>query len=61
LRGAFGYTVEFYKAKLRELGGKPPVLHYPKPTAGAVLSAAVLRYVSSVTLLLDRDENATHR
>jgi SAM-dependent methyltransferase len=57
LHATFRYTGEFYTAKLRSLVGTRPLLHYRMKRSSAVDWVAVmaLRYVSSVTLFLQKE------
>lgn len=56
LRGSFRYTAEFYAAKVRSLFNRIPVYEYETERSALFDSSAakLLRYVSSVTLCLDK-------
>jgi SAM-dependent methyltransferase len=57
LRASFRYTSGFYAQKLRSLARRPPGLHYATGPRGLwdSLSVKLLRYVSSVTLTLHKE------
>lgn len=61
-RTSFRYTRQFYSSKLRQVLGLPPKYRYKKP--GSVIldsfSFAFLKYVSSITLFLQRPEYPDH-
>jgi SAM-dependent methyltransferase len=60
-RVSFRYTQGFYTNKLRAMLGRPAVLQYrrARPVMIDWLATFVLRYVSSVTLFLQKDETYT--
>lgn len=58
LRPSFRYTKEFYVLKLRSILGRPPKTAYRRQGALAEwLSCMALRYVSSITLFLEKRES----
>lgn len=69
LRGSFRYTAEFYSAKVRSLLKQAPLYEYDADRSALLdwATTGLLRYVSSVTLCLDKrdtyrtnDEPAGH-
>jgi SAM-dependent methyltransferase len=56
LRASFRYTREFYAAKMRSLLGRSPLYEYEMNRSALVdwSAAKLLRYVSSVTLCLEK-------
>lgn len=54
LRASFRYTPEFYRAKLRSLLGQNPRAAYERHMIGDTLGTWILKYVSSVTLLVEK-------
>ena len=58
LRGSLRYTKEFYAAKLRSLLNRTPLYEYEMKRSALVdwSAAKLLRYVSSVTLCLDKSD-----
>ena len=61
LRVSFRYTSGFYSNKLRTVIGLPAVLTYSQDRSATLdwIAAAALRYVSSVTLFLEKHETYT--
>jgi SAM-dependent methyltransferase len=61
LRVSFRYTQGFYANKIRRLIGLPAVLAYRRKRSATAdwLATLVLRYVSSVTLFLEKEETYT--
>ncbi|WP_238274148.1 MULTISPECIES: class I SAM-dependent methyltransferase [Methylobacterium] len=57
LHATFRYTPHYYTAKLRAMAGKPARYRYAVPGALHGLAAMALRYVSSATLVLRKDES----
>ena len=56
LRTSFRYTPEYYRAKLRKIRKVPPVRTYRRDgnVVAAWLAASLLKYVASVTLVLEK-------
>jgi SAM-dependent methyltransferase len=61
LRVSFRYTFGFYTNKCRMLVGLPAMLTYSRDRSAGLdwIAVALLRYVSSVTLFLEKDETYT--
>jgi len=61
LRVSFRYTSGFYSNKVRTVIGLPAVLRYSQDRSATLdwIAAAALRYVSSVTLFLEKHETYT--
>ena len=61
LHASFGYTAHYYQAKLRSILGLRSSLVYRRPRAiCATAPVLMLRYVASVTLLLEKEESYTN-
>jgi len=58
LRASFKYTQEYYLGKLSAVFGRKPVYKYPMPRSGLTdwLAVFFLKYVSSITLFLEKKE-----
>lgn len=63
LRASFRYTQEFYSSKLARMLGRPPRARYRRRRSALIdwLCVMVLRYVSGVTLFLEKRESYTQR
>jgi len=63
LRASYRYTQEFYSSKLARLLGRPPRATYRHRRSALVdwLCVTVLRYVSGVTLFIEKRESYTER
>ena len=64
LRTSFRYTREFYTTKVRRLMHRKPQFSYTKENRSVLydkLSFALLKYVSSITLFLEKPEFAEHQ
>jgi SAM-dependent methyltransferase len=58
LRTSFRYTLEFYTSKLRQIFRMVPRMEYRRPQSAVTewMKIAVLRYLSGITLFLEKDE-----